>query len=220
VLALILSRFGLFYIIIGWSLGQLIGSIPSIIYTLGKIRLRISSMIDVRRIFVGFSLPVYPIDLSTNLFMVIIPVLSLFFATELVSYYSFAFMFYYAALLIPNSLSMVLFPKVSELNGLKKYDHAKRILRKSFLYYTLIALTGLVFVAFLSKWLISTVAKEYLPSLLLFKVITSLGFVFGYNIIYTNYLKGLGKVKKYALFTLTQTIILIVISFFMMFSTP
>ena len=219
VLAVLLSPLGIFYIILGWSLGPLIGNIPTTFYTIKKMG-RSYEKIDVKKIFMEFSLPVYPVDLSTNLFTVIIPLLSLLFSQTLVGYYSFAFMFYYVAMLIPNSLSYVLFPKVSELNGLKRYDHAKHILRKSFTYYSLIAAAGLVFVLFLSEWFIGTIASDYIQSVFIFKDIVSLGFLFGYNVIYSNYLKGLGKVKKYALLMLVQNLILIVVSLFLLSATP
>jgi len=212
ILAVLLSPFGMFYMLLGWSLGPLIGNIPSMLFLFNR-KFSNHVKIDVKKIFYKFSLPVYPVDLSTNLFTVIIPILSLFFSQKLVGYYSFAFIFYFAAMIIPNSLSTVLFPMVSELNGQKKYGHARHILRKSFLYYSLIAVAGLVFVFLFSEWFISLIAETYLPSLLIFKVIVSLGFIFGYNVIYTNYLKGRGKVKKYALFTLTQNILLILVSF-------
>jgi O-antigen/teichoic acid export membrane protein len=212
ILAVLLSPLGIIYIILGWSLGPLIGNIPCMLFLINK-KFNNNVKVDVKRIFYKFSLPIYPVDLSTNLFTVIVPILSLFFSQKLVGYYSFAFIFYFAAMIIPNSLSAVLFPKVSELNGQKKYSHARYILRKSFLYYSLIAIAGLIFVFLFSEWFIRLIAENYLPSLLIFKVIVSLGFIFGYNVIYTNYLKGRGKVKKYALFTLTQNILLILVSF-------
>jgi O-antigen/teichoic acid export membrane protein len=212
ILAVLLSPFGMFYMLLGWSLGPLIGNIPSMLFLFNR-KFSNHVKIDVKKIFYRFSLPIYPVDLSTNLFTVIIPILSLFFSQKLVGYYSFAFIFYFAAMIIPNSLSTVLFPMVSELSGQKKYGHAKHILRKSFLYYSLIAVLGLTFVVLLSEWFIGLIAESYLPSVIIFKVIVSLGFIFGYNVIYTNYLKGRGKVKKYALFTLAQNIFLIIVSF-------
>jgi len=212
ILAVLLSPLGIFYIILGWSLGPLIGNIPCMLFLI-KRRFSNHEKVDLKRIFYKFSLPVYPVDLSTNLFNAIIPILSLFFSQKLVGYYSFAFIFYFAAMIIPNSLSTVLFPKVSELNGQKKYGRARHILRKSFLYYSFIAVVGLVFVIFLSEWFIEIIAETYLPSVLIFKIIVSLGFIFGYNVIYTHYLKGRGKVKKYAFFTLIQNILLILVSF-------
>jgi O-antigen/teichoic acid export membrane protein len=212
-LAILLSPFGIFYMILGWGFGPLIANILNI-YSLLKRKIFSSSIpTDVKKIFRKFSLPVYPVELSTNLFNAIIPLLSLFFSQILVGYYSFAFMFYLAALLIPNALSTVIFPKVSELNGLKNYDHAKSILRKAFTYYTPVVIVGLVFVFLFSEQFVSLVAKQYLPSLLMFEVLISLGLVFGYVLIYANYLKGLGRVKRYALITLTQNLILIIASF-------
>jgi O-antigen/teichoic acid export membrane protein len=215
-LALLLSPFGIFYMIIGWALGPLIGNLANIVFLLKNKFFSNRIKTDFRKVFFKFSLPIFPVELSTNLYTVIIPLLSLFFNQEMVGYYSFAFMFYYAAQLIPNSLSSVLFPKVSELNGLGRHDHAKDILRRSFLYYGLIVVIGLAFVLFLSEWFITLIAKEYLPSLLMFKAIASMGFIFGFNVIYVNYLKGLGKVRRYAIFSVIQTLILIAVSFILL----
>jgi len=212
-LAFLLSPFGIFYMIIGWSLGPLIANIPTIWFVLKKNIFSGYKKVDMKKIFFGFSLPVYPIDFSTNLFTAIIPLLSLFFLPQSMSYYSFAFMFYYMAVLIPNSLSIVLFPKISELNGLKNYAHAKNILKKSFKYYFPIAIVGVILTLTLSEWFIGLIKEEFLPSSMMFKIIVSFGFIFGFNVIYANYLKGLGKVKLFALLTLIQNFVLIVISF-------
>ncbi len=47
-------------------------------------------------------------------------------------------------------------------------------------------------------------------------ILTFLGLIFGYNIIYTNYLKGLGKIKEFALLILIQNILLFVVSFILL----
>ena len=211
-LAVLLSPFGLFYMLLGWAVGPLIGSVPAIFLPLKKTRSVAQENVDIKGIFRKFSLPVWPIDLTTNLSTITVPIVSLLFARTLVGYYSFAFMFYYVAMLIPNSLSFVLFPKVSELHGQKNYEQAKQVLRKSFLYYSAIAIAGLAFVVFLSEWFLDIVAPAYLPSLNIFKVIVSIGFVLGFNVIYTNYLKGLGKIKRYAILTLLQNALLMAAS--------
>ena len=215
-ISILLSPLGVFYMIIGYSLGPLIGNIPNILFLLKKRAFSGYEKIDMKKIFFKFSLPVYPIELSVNFFSVIVPLLSLFFSQKLIGYYSFAFMFYYITTIIPSSLSAVLFPKISELNGLKRHGDAKIILRKTFLYYSLVVIAGFAFVFLFSEWFISLISQEFLPSLLMFKVIVFLGFIFGYNVIYSNYLKGLGKVKKFALFTLAQNILLIVASFLLL----
>ncbi|OGI12567.1 hypothetical protein A3K64_01530 [Candidatus Micrarchaeota archaeon RBG_16_36_9] len=212
-LGVLLSPFGIFYMIIGWGLGPLIGNLLNVYFLFKKKVFDTSQSFDIKKIFLKFSLPIYPVELSTGLFNAAVPILSLFFSQLLIGYYSFAFIFYVAAMLVPNALSTVIFPKVSELNGLKKYDYAKRILNKALKYYTPIAMTGLLFVFLFSEQFISYVARQYLPSLLMFRVIVSLGLIFGYITIYANYLKGLGRVRKYALLILIQNITLIVVSF-------
>jgi O-antigen/teichoic acid export membrane protein len=167
---------------------------------------------DVRKIFLKFSIPIYFISIPIALFSVIVPLLSLFFSQKLIGYFSFAFIFYSATLLIPGALATVIFPKVSELNGLKRHADAKNLLKKAFILYSLVVFIGLLFILLLSDWFI-LFFKNYLPSLFMFKVLVSLGLIFGYNTIYANYLQGLGKIKKYALFALVQNVFLIVISF-------
>jgi len=212
-LSIVLSPFGIFYMILGWGMGPLIGSIPNMYFLSKKGLFKQSIKVDIEKIFLKFSLPIYPVELSTNLFNAIIPLLSLFFQQTLIGQYSFAFMFYLAALLIPNSLCTVLFPKICELNGMKKYEHAKNIMKRIFMFYTMIVMIGLLFVFLFSEQFIMLVAKQYIASLSMFRILVSLGLVFGYVIIYANYLKGLGKVKRYALFTLVQNLILIAVSF-------
>ncbi len=213
VFALALMQFGLFWTIVGWSVGPLLGSIPPILFILRKRNGWGREPIETLGILKKFSLPVYPVDISTSMFNIIVPIVSLFFVQTVVGYYSFAFMFYFAAILIPSSLSMVLFPKISELHGQRLFSEAKSILKRSFLYYTPIAALGIAVTLALSEWFIGTFAQSYLPSVFMFKVVVSLGFVFGYNIIYTNYLKGLCMLKKYAIFMLVQNALLLAVSF-------
>ena len=218
ILAVLLSPLGIFYMVLGWGFGIIIGNSPNILFLIRKGVFKNQEQFDVKKIFFRFSLPIYPIELTVALVNSVVPLLSLFFSRDIISYYSFAFMFYVAALLIPNSLSLVLFPKFSELNGLENYSEAKNILRKSLVYYSFVLIIGLICVYSLSEWFISFLAIEYLPSLITFKAIVSLGLVFGYSVIYSNYLKGLGKVKKYALIVLLQNILLIIFSFILLTS--
>ena len=218
ILAVLMSSLGIFYMIIGWGLGIIIGNLPNLLFLIRNEVLKSQEQFDVKKIFFRFSLPIYPIELIVAFVNSVVPLLSLFFSQYLISYYSFAFMFYVASLLIPNSLPLVLFPKFSELNGLENYSEAKNILRKSLMYYSFIVIIGLISVYLFSELFIGFLAKEYLPSTLMFKAIVSLGIVFGYPVIYSNYLKGLGKVKKYALIVLLQNLLLIAVSFILLTS--
>jgi O-antigen/teichoic acid export membrane protein len=213
ILSVLLSPLGIFYMILGWGAGIILGNLPNILFLLREEFFKEHEVFDVKKILFSFNLPIYPIELTVALISSIVPLLSLFFSQKLIGYYSFAFMFYFAALLLPNSLSVVLFPKFSELNGLKRRVDAKNILKRSLLYYSIIAIASLIFVFLLSDWFIITFAKDFLPSLSMFNIITSLGIIFGFNVIYANYLKGLGNVKRYAFFVLLQNILLIIVSF-------
>jgi PST family polysaccharide transporter len=212
ILGILLIPAGSFYIILGWSLGPLIGNLFAVKFFFEKNILKTYKEFDVKKIFLKFSIPIYFINIPTALSSIIVPLLSLFFSQQLIGQFSFAFIFYSATLLIPGALASVIFPKVSELNGLKKYADAKKLLRKALVLYSFVAIIGILIVFLLSDWFI-LFFKNYLPSLFMFKILIILGLIFGYNAIYSNYLQGLGKIKKYALLTLIQNILLIFVSF-------
>jgi O-antigen/teichoic acid export membrane protein len=214
-LSVLLIPLGTFYIILGWSLGPLIGNLFAIKFFFDKKILNEYKAFDVKKIFLKFSIPIYFISIPTALLSVIVPLLSLFFPQKIIGYFSFAFIFYSATLLIPGAIATVMFPKVSELSSLKRHDESKKLLRKAFALYSLVTLVGLVFVISLSDWFI-LLFKNYLPSLFMFKVLVVLGLAFGYNTIYSNYLQGTGKIKRYALLMLVQNILLIVVSFILL----
>ena len=213
VFAILLIPFGIFYMIIGWAFGPLLGNLFNIKFFFDKKILKYYKEFNIKRIFWKFSIPMYFINIPVALVSIIVPLLSLFFSPEVVGYYSFGFIFYSATLLIPTATSNILFPKISELNGLKKYKDAKDFLKKVFVFYSLIVLFGVFFVLLLSDSFFVVFFKDFLPSLFIFKTLVIFGFIFGYNTIYVNYLRGLGKVKRFALFVLVQNILLIIISF-------
>jgi O-antigen/teichoic acid export membrane protein len=213
VLGVLLSPFGLFYVILGWGSGSLIGNLPCIIFLSKLGILKKTKKFDVKTSFFRFSIPMYATAIINGLFASVTPLLSLFFSQEKIGYFSFAFLFYFATLLIPSSLSSILFPKVSEMNGLKRHREAKDILRRAFELYGLVAIIGILFVLLLSDWLFVSFFKNYLTSLFMFKVLTILGFALGFNTIYVSYLQGLGRMKKFVLLNLLQNVILILVSF-------
>lgn len=213
ILAILLIPFGVFYIILGWSFGPLLGNLFNIKFFFVKKILKYYKEFDIKNIFWKFSMPMYLINIIVALISVIIPILSLFFSPKLIGYYSFAFIFYSATLLIPTVISNILFPKISELSGLKRYKDATNMLKRILVSYSFVAIFGIIFILLLSDLFFAVFFEDYLPSLFMFKILVILGFIFGYNTIYVNYLKGLGKVKRFALFVLAQNILLITISF-------
>jgi O-antigen/teichoic acid export membrane protein len=213
VLGVLLSPFGIFYALVGWSLGFLIGNIFNLKFFFRENVIKKSKEFDIKKIFKKFSLPAEFVWIATNLFTIIIPLLSLFFSQEAIGYFSFAFLFYFATLLVPTSISSVVFPKVSELNGFNKHKDARGILEKAFILYTPVCLAGLVLVILVSDWFFMAFFESYMPSLPIFKILVSLGLVFGFITIYTNYLQGLGKAKMFALMVTLQNALLFGISF-------
>jgi O-antigen/teichoic acid export membrane protein len=213
VLGVLLSPFGIFYTLVGWSLGFLIGNVLNVRFFLREVVPQRTKKFDVMGVFKRFSLPSQLVWISYNLYTVIVPLLSAFFSQEAIGYFSFAFLFYFATMLIPTSISSVVFPKVSELNGFKRFKDASDILRKAFMLYLPVVLIGLLLVFSISDWLFATFFQNYLPSLLIFKILVSLGLIFGFNIIYTNYLQGLGRMKMFALLVLIQNALLFAVSY-------
>ena len=173
-----------------------------------------SESFNVRKIFLNFSLPVHVVYLVNNIHYVIVPILSLFFSQELIGYFSFAFLFYFSALLIPNAISLVILPKVSEMKD--RYVDVRNLLEKAFIFYTPVVIAGIIGILAFSDVVFGMFFQSYLPSLFLFKVVVIMGLLFGYNMIYTYYLQGMGRVKKFALFAIIQNVILIAVSFYLM----
>jgi O-antigen/teichoic acid export membrane protein len=211
IIGLALSYLGLFYLILGWGLGYLVGNAFSLAFFFREKIVNSSESFDVGKIFKNFSLPVHAVFIVNNLHFVIVPILSLFFSQELIGYFSFAFLFYFSALLIPNAISFVILPKISEMR--ERHADTRNLLERAFLFYTPVVFAGIVGVLLFSNALFSTFFPSYLPSLYLFKIVVTMGLLFGYNVIYTYYLQGKGDVKKFALFAILQNIILIAVSF-------
>ena len=148
--------------------------------------------------------------------ILIIPVLSLFFAPVLIGYYGFAWIFYSGILLIPMAFSQVLFPKISELNGNRDFELAKAELKKVFLFYTPVVVVGVVGVLLFSEIVVGLIAPAYLPGLVVFKVLNVSGLILGYLWIYRTYLSAISNMKKYTLWVIIQNISLFIISFIIM----
>ncbi len=206
--------FGVFYAVIGFGIASLIGNSICLNFLLKKGSFSKEYVkFDVKKIFWKYSIPMHVLMVPNYLGNAVVPLLSLFFSAKLIGYYSFSFMFYYAGLIIPGCLSTVLFPKVSKLNGIKKYDDAKKTLKRVMMIYTPIVIGGIIGCLLFSELVVSFIAPEYLPGLLMFKVLVCFGLLVGYAVIYTSYLSAKEKLKETAIILLVQNVLLFVISF-------
>ncbi|MFH0929165.1 MAG: oligosaccharide flippase family protein [Candidatus Aenigmatarchaeota archaeon] len=214
-LGYMLSFFGIFYLILGWGIGYFVGNVFALRFFF-KLKLSPTKRFDARKIFKTFSLPLHAVYIINSVYYVIVPILSIFFSQEAIGYFSFAFLFYFATMLIPNAISFVVMPKVSEMQGMDKIGDAKRLLRKVFMLYTPIVVAGILFVLLASDMLFNVFFQSYLPSLSFFKIVVIMGLLFGYNVIYTYYLQGVGRIKRFAFFAILQNLIILAVSFGML----
>lgn len=208
--------FGVYYAIIGWGLGYLVGNIPNIQFSFTKKIFEKSKAIDVKKIFLNYSIPIYLMIIPGFLGTAVVPILSLFFPQKLIGYFAFAMMFYHGIILIPDALFQILLPKFSELNASTTSKQLKTRLKKVFLIYTFIVVLGIVGCLLSSELFITIVAPAYLPALILFKMLFCFGLLVGYLLIYRSYLTGLGKMKKLTLLVIIQNLSLLIISFIAM----
>lgn len=208
--------FGVYYAIMGWGLGYLIGNLPNIRFSFTKKIFEKTKAIDVKKIFLGYSIPIHLMIIPGFLGTAVVPILCLFFSQKLIGYFAFAMIFYQGVLLIPTALFSVLLPKFSELNGSENLKEARIKLKKVFLTYTPIVILGIIACLLFSELFIGIIAPVYLPGLVAFKTLICFGLLVGYLLIYRSYLTGLAKMEKLTLLVIIQNLSLFVISFIVM----
>jgi len=213
VLILVFGYFGVYYALIGWALSYFVGNLFLIKSSIKKGLLDKTKKFDVKKIFFNYSLPMYVLFLPWILSSAAIPILSLYFSQKVIGYYSFALIFYNGIVLIPSSLSDFLFPKISELSRNKNKKMAEEKLKKIFILYSFVVIPGIIATIFFSDFFIELIAPSYIPSIPVFKGLVCLGLLLGYFLIYENYLRGLAKLKQFALVVLSHNVIFLVVSF-------
>ena len=205
--------FGLYYAILGWPVGYVVGNLPNVWFMLKEKFLHKNGVkLEIKQIFRNYSIPMWGMYLLNMSNTMIIPILSLFFAQKLIGYYGFAWTFYSGIVLIPMALSQVLFPKISEMNGKKDFKNAKSTLIKVFAIYTPIVITGIIGILLFSRNIINLIAPEYLSGLFVFKVLNVTGLLLGYLFILNNYYNGRGKIKKSVLTMVLYNLLLLMVS--------
>ncbi len=205
--------FGVYYALIGWSLSYLIGNFSLIRSSFRSGVLDKTRKFDVKKVFLNYSLPMYILFFPQLLSLAAIPILSLYYSQKIIGYYSFTMIFFNGVILIPLSLSDFLFPKISELNAKKNKRMAKETLKKVLTLYSLVVVPGIITTIFFSDFFIELIAPLYFPSALIFKTLVCLGLLLGYFLIYENYLRGLARLKEFALVVLAYNVTFLVVSF-------
>lgn len=213
---MIVKNLGLFFIVLAWPIGIFLGNLPALVYVTKLGLFKYAKKFNVREIFINFGFPIYLLRLVSSVTSLIVPIISVFTPSTITGYYSFAFIFYNASLLLPNAVSSVLLPEISELNAKQKPKHTKRTLKDAFRFYTIFTSAVIIFTIFFSKQFISFVSPNYLESLLFFRCLLVYGALSGYLLIYNSYLLGVGNVKRVIALSLLQNLLLFVLTFFLL----
>ena len=208
--------YGIYWAIIGWGLGYLIGNLINFKFMFDKGLLKKVDGFDIKPILKKYSFPMWGMYALTMSNIAIIPVLSLFFAPVLIGYYGFAWTFYSGLLLIPIAFSQVLFPKIAQLQGDGNLEEAGNELKKAFLLYTPVVVVGIGGTLLFSNTIVSLIAPAYVSGLIIFKVLNIAGLVLGYLWILSSYYGGFGKVKKSVLVIGLYNLLLLGVSFVIM----
>ncbi len=203
-------------VVVAYAISILLGSIICLPYILKQNTFKERGVFNAKKIFVGYSLPMFIINIPYQIGISITPILSIFFSQELIGYFSFAFMFYFAGSSIPSTIGAVLFPKVSRLIGQKNYSEMKNSLIRALSIYSVIVIAGIIGVLLFSKIFILLFAPKYLPGLTIFKAIIILGLTLGYFSIATAYFSAIAKLKETAILTLLQNIILFAVCYLLL----
>lgn len=209
--------FGIYYAILAFGLSTVISILICIKYLINENAFQKNyEKFDMKRIFMNYSIPLYILSFPSYLINAVIPALGLFFSNKIIGYYSFGLMFYFIPSIVSNSLSRVLFPKISKLNGSKNTTQTRSVLKRVFMIYSVFVVLGIFATLAFSKLFISLFASEYLPGLMLFKSLLILGLFSGYGTILNFYFNAKEKLKEGALVLLLTTILLFIFSFILL----
>ena len=178
------------------ALAFIIGSIPGIRFIIKKAKRKVRLKgFSFKSAVINYSLPAYFSSIPSYIFIVIIPILSLFYTQKQVGYYSFSLSFFTAAQLIPITLANVMFPKVAQLNAANKTSEAYKTFKRLIVIYTPIAICGIIFSIPIIKPVVSLLAPVFLPAsnIIIYQVIAS--FIMGYFFIAVHYVTAINKLK-------------------------
>jgi len=209
--------FGVFYAIVGFGISGIVGDLICLKFLFWKKSFVVKERIDVKKVFLSYSLPMHILRIPGYLGSAIVPLLSLFFSQEVMGYYSFAFMFYFMTAMIPGSVQTVLFPKVSRMNSNGNGKDAEKSLKSVFKIYTPIVVVGVAGILMFSGMAVKALFSDYLPGLPIFKAMVSLGLVFGYFGIYSSYLAAKGNIGRTALIILAQNVLMFLVSYLVLY---
>lgn len=182
-------------ILLAAAMAFVIGSIPGIKYIIKKAKKgsKIKSFSFKNAIF-NYSLPAYFASIPTYIYIVIIPILSLFFNQRQIGLYSFSLSFFTGAQLIPLTIGNVMFPKIAQLNS-RNNREAQQTFNRLILIYTPFAILGSILIVVLAGPIVSLLVPAFLPAVKIIIIQTIAALILGYFSITVFYLTAIGKLR-------------------------
>jgi len=212
--------FGIKGALFGAAIAFVTGSIPAIRFILKKIgaRSKIRSF-SFKSALVSYGIPAYFANIPTYISIAIIPLLSMFFTQRQVGFYGLSLSFYTAALLIPVTLSNVMFPKVAQLHSQQKADQAYGTFKRLILIYTPFVVVGIIVIIPVTEPLIRLLIPQFLPATKIIIVQTITALFFGYFAIGVNYATAAGKLRIATILNWFLSLIFLILAFYLTGST-
>ncbi len=172
------------------------GSIPGIRFIIKKAKrgTKINSF-NFKNAVINYSIPAYFSSIPSYIYIVIIPILSLFYNQQQVGYYSLSLSFYTAAQLIPTTLANVMFPKVAQLHSRNKKVAAYQTFKRLLIIYTPVAICGSIFSIPAIHPVVRLLVPAFLPATKIIIVQVIASFLMGYITIAIFYVTAINKLK-------------------------
>jgi len=172
------------------------GSIPALRFIIKKAKRGTAPRsFSYKNAIINYSLPAYFSNIPTYIYIVIIPLLSLFYTQKQVGYYSFSLSFFTATQLFPLTIANVMFPKIAQLNSRNKTTVAFRTYKRLLLIYTPIAVFGSIFCIPITEPIIRLLVPAFLPATKIIVIQIIASFAMGYIFISVYYVTAINKLK-------------------------
>lgn len=207
--------FGIKGALIGTALAFIAGNIPAIKYILSKkLRTKRIKTFAFKVALKEYSIPAYLASVPTYVTILIIPLLSIFYQQRIIGFYSFSLSFYIAAQLVPICLASVMFPRIAELNGRKKYIEALETFKRLNIIYTPFVIIGSLAIIVLAHPIVKYLVPDFLPAVNMIKAQTISALILGYFAIAVNYAIASKKLKMASYLNWIVSITFVILSFF------
>ncbi len=157
----------------------------------------------------------YSLIIPNLLGTALVPLVSLFFPKETVGLFAFGMVFYNGAVLIPNAFNSVLLPRLSE--AIEKKQDLWKILGKTALQYTAIAVPAILLVFVLTQPILQIIAPAYSKGANITLALIIASILLGYLSLLGSYYTAQERVKANWIVTIARNLLLLAVSLMALF---